>query len=88
MQAHKLSGKVDKAGQLIVNEAVNLPPGEVEIIVLQKTAESRSETAQPPRVRPTKIKFLRKWFAKTEPAPADFDADEARWQALKEKHNL
>lgn len=88
MQAHKLSGRVDDTGQLIVTETVNLPPGEVELIVLQSVAESSSETSQLPEVRPTKIKFLREWFAKTEPAPADFDADEARWQALKEKYDL
>ncbi|MER3434088.1 MAG: hypothetical protein C4288_11825 [Leptolyngbya sp. ERB_1_1] len=86
MQAHKIRGKVDETGQLIITETVNLPPGDVEIIVLQKTAES--ETSQSPEVRPTKIKFLREWFAKTEPAPSDFDADEARWQALKERHDL
>jgi hypothetical protein len=38
--------------------------------------------------RQTKIKALQGWFEKTQPAPPDFDADAARWEALKEKHNL
>lgn len=92
MQAYKLKGKVDIDGKLIITEAVDLPPGDVEVILLQSQespiSQSNSETAQSDRVLPTKIKFLREWFAKTQPAPADFDADEARWQALKEKHGL
>jgi hypothetical protein len=88
MQAHKLSGKVNQDGQLIITEAIDLPPGEVKVIVLQKATESTSEAIESLRVRPTKIRFLRDWFAKTEPVPSDFDADEARWQALKEKHDL
>lgn len=92
MQAHKLTGKVDIDGKLIIIEAVNLPPGDVEVIVLQSqeapASQPDSESAQPERIPPTKIKFLREWFANTQPAPADFDADEARWEALKEKHGL
>ncbi len=61
MQAHRLSGKVDDTGQLIVTETVNLPPGEVEIIVLQKPAEMDLEIAQSLEARPTKIRFLREW---------------------------
>lgn len=88
MTAYKLKGKVDAKGQLVITEAFNLPPGDVEIIVLQKAAESPSETKHSSDSRPTKVKFLREWLAQTEPAPADFDADEARWQALKEKYDL
>ncbi|TRU11834.1 MAG: hypothetical protein EWV59_09820 [Microcystis aeruginosa Ma_MB_F_20061100_S19D] len=42
----------------------------------------------PPRKRPTKIKVLQNWFEKTQPAPPDFDPDQAKWEYLKEKHNL
>ncbi|NCS38466.1 MAG: hypothetical protein GPJ20_05565 [Microcystis aeruginosa BS13-10] len=38
--------------------------------------------------RPTKIKVLQNWFEKTQPAPPDFDPDQAKWEYLKEKHNL
>jgi hypothetical protein len=92
MQAHKLTGRVDIEGKLVITETVSLPPGDVEVIVLQSqeasVSQSNSELTQQERIPPTKIKFLREWFAKTQPAPADFDADEARWEALKEKHGL
>ncbi|MBE9162973.1 hypothetical protein [Tychonema sp. LEGE 06208] len=35
MQAYKLRGKIDATGNLVVVEPVNMPPGDVEIIVLQ-----------------------------------------------------
>ncbi len=93
MQAYKAKGKIDATGNLVVTQPIEIPPGNVEVIILQladevnstETAtESQSETPK----RPTKIKALQGWFEKTKPAPADFDADEARWEALKEKHNL
>ncbi|MEM6400730.1 MAG: hypothetical protein AAF757_10920 [Cyanobacteria bacterium P01_D01_bin.116] len=94
MQAYKAKGKIDATGNLVVSEPIQIPPGNVEVIILQvadevknstQTAtESQAETSR----RPTKIKALQGWFEKTKPAPPDFDADEARWEALKEKHNL
>jgi hypothetical protein len=35
MQAYKLRGKIDATGNLVVVEPLNMPPGDVEIIVLQ-----------------------------------------------------
>lgn len=94
MQAYKAKGKIDATGNLVVEEPIQIPPGNVEIIILQvvnevkdsteTASESQSET---PR-RPAKIKALQGWFEKTKPAPPDFDSDKARWEALKEKHNL
>ena len=94
MQAYKLKGTIDRSGQLIITEPIEMPPGEVEVIVLSVstvdsatvTAESQAET--PKRKRPSKIKAFQDWFENTEPAPPDFDPDQARWEALKEKHNL
>lgn len=43
MQAYKLRGTIDRAGQLIVNEPLNLSPGEVEVIILQ--AAERNEAS-------------------------------------------
>lgn len=94
MQAYKLKGKIDAEGNLAIAEPVKLPPGDVEVIVLQVvetvTSDTVTETASQPNVsqRPTKIKALQDWFEKTQPAPPDFDPDEARWEALKEKYNL
>lgn len=38
MQAYKLTGKIDRSGQLILTEPTNLKPGDVEVIILQSTA--------------------------------------------------
>jgi len=94
MQAYKLNGKIDPAGNLVITEPVNLPPGDVEVIVLQAiekldnitvpTSEPQTETPK----RRTKINALQNWFEKTQPAPPDFDPYQAKWEYLKEKHNL
>ncbi|MBE9095049.1 hypothetical protein [Tychonema sp. LEGE 07203] len=96
MQAYKLRGKIDATGNLVVLEAVNMPPGDVEIIVwpvadaVVSSPELvvESQEANPKRKVKTKIKALQAWFENTQPVPPDFDAEEARWEALKEKHNL
>ncbi|MFB2978717.1 hypothetical protein [Microseira sp. BLCC-F43] len=96
MQAYKLKGIVDEAGNLAISSPVKMPPGEVEIIILQAVetvdndtpAKSNPENATPKRQSRTKIKAFQDWFEKTQPAPPDFDPDQARWEALKEKHNL
>jgi hypothetical protein len=94
MQAYKVKGKIDQSGQLIITEPIELSPGEVEII-LQSTPVVESSTApeteastEKPEKRPSKIKALQDWFENTEPAPPDFDPDQARWEALKEKYSL
>jgi hypothetical protein len=93
MQAYKLKGTIDQSGHLIIMEPTELSPGEVEVIVLQsssteeKTASSE-ETQTTPKARKTIVKAFQDLFENTEPAPPDFDPDQARWEALKEKHNL
>ncbi|WP_373693664.1 hypothetical protein [Limnofasciculus baicalensis] len=94
MQAYKLKGKIDTAGNLVLTQPTQMPPGEVEIIVLQAVetlaistvTESKLQSEKPRRR--SKIKALQDWFEKTQPAPPDFDPDEARWEALQEKYNL
>lgn len=93
MQAYKLKGKVDAAGNLTITEPVKMPPGDVEVIVLQTVEmvnNTMPETEPQPETpkRPTKIKALQQWFDKTQPARPDFDPDQAKWEYLKEKHNL
>jgi hypothetical protein len=96
MQAYKLRGKIDATGNLVVGEPVNMPPGEVEIIVLQ-LADTVVSSPQPliesqeakPKIKvTTKIQALQAWFENTEPVSPDFDAEATRWEALKEKYNL
>jgi hypothetical protein len=96
MQAYKINGSIDSSGRLIITEPIEIPAGDVEIIILQSTlvaekditSETDGRTETPESKRPSKIKALKNWFEKTEPAPVDFDPDQARWEALKEKHSL
>jgi hypothetical protein len=94
MQAYKINGKIDVAGNLVISESIQIPAGDVEVIILQKdqtvlsSIENATESQQKTLKRPTKIKALQGWFEKTQPVSADFDPDEARWEALKEKYNL
>lgn len=95
MQAYKLKGKVDSTGKLVITEPVNLPVGDVEVIILQQvegtianSTISKTESQPETPKRKTKIKALQEWFEKTQPAPPDFDPDKAKWEYLKEKYNL
>jgi hypothetical protein len=36
MQAYKINGKIDVAGNLIINQPIQAPAGDVEVIILQK----------------------------------------------------
>jgi hypothetical protein len=95
MRAYKLQGKIDDSGKLIVSEAIDLPAGDVEIILLreetngERSTPATEEPPQPPeRKVDCKIKALKEWFEKNEPVPPDFDPDRAKWEYLKEKHDL
>lgn len=93
MQAYKLKGKIDDAGNLVITEPVKMPPGDVEVIVLllvESASSTNPETetqSQTPK-RKSKVKAFQDLFENAPPVPPDFDPDEARWEALKEKHNL
>ncbi|OYD94798.1 hypothetical protein CDG76_15545 [Nostoc sp. 'Peltigera membranacea cyanobiont' 210A] len=90
MQAYKLNATIDESGHLIIDEPLNIAPGKVEVIILQPvpSLETSTESQLEKPKRQTKIKALQGWFEKTQPTPSDFDPDQARWEALKEKHNL
>jgi hypothetical protein len=90
MQAYKLTGKIDRDGKLIITEPTSLKPGDVEVIILQTntTQENTSSNDERIKKRPSKVKTFQEWFAKTEPVSSDFEPDEAKWDYLKEKHNL
>ncbi|MCW6051901.1 hypothetical protein K4039_17825 [Lyngbya sp. CCAP 1446/10] len=95
MQVYKLRGKIDATGNLVPFEPLDMPPGDVEIIVwpvadaVKLASESKSAIPETPQTKfKTRVKAFQAWFENTEPVPPDFDADEARWEALKEKHNL
>jgi hypothetical protein len=95
MQAYKAKGKIDANGNLVVEESIQIPPGNVEVIILQVADEvnNSTETAtesqtETPKKREYKIQALKHLLENAPPTPPDFDPDEARWEALKEKHNL
>ncbi|MCL1467970.1 hypothetical protein [Argonema galeatum] len=96
MQAYKVKGKVDEAGNLVVTEPVKITPGDVEVIVWHAietvnnatNAKSQPEAARPKRQVECSIPILKEWLENTDPVPPNFDPDRAKWEYLKEKHNL
>ncbi len=87
MQAYKLKGKIDAAGNLVITEPIKLPSGDVEVIILQAVATT-IDTPKQPKKREYKVQALKDLLENAPPTPPDFDPEQARWEALKEKHNL
>lgn len=88
MQAHRLKAKIDQNGHLVITEPINLVPGDVEIIILQSAELDIVEAPAQQRKSVSKVKAFEGLFENTQPAPPDFDPEQARWEALQEKHNL
>ncbi len=95
MQAYKLKGKIDDTGNLVITEPVKMLPGDVEVIVLQVVEsasptvpeiESQAQTLK--RKVQSRTKAFRELLENAPPVPPDFDPDQAKWEYLKEKHNL
>ncbi len=96
MQAYKLNAIIDESGHLIIDEPLNIAPGNVEVIILQPDISGEISTdnqtqlqpAEQKRVVECSIPILKEWLESTEATPSDFDPDQAKWEYLKEKHNL
>jgi hypothetical protein len=96
MQAYKIKGKVDTTGNLVISEPVRMPAGDVEVIVLQVVETvpnttvpvNKPQLPKPKRKVKCSIPILKEWLENTEPTPPDFNPDQAKWEYLKEKHNL
>ena len=94
MQAYKLKGTIDLAGNLVITEPVKMQPGDVEVIILQAVETVASSTVTEAESQPeipkrkSKVKAFEGLFENAPPVPPDFDPDEAKWEYLKEKHNL
>jgi len=94
MQAYKMKGTIDSDGYLIIRSPIKMPPGEVEaIVVLEPVAAVENgpmlaTAAQAETLKQPQIKSLRDLLASAPPLPPDFDPDRAKWEYLKEKHNL
>lgn len=80
LQAYKFKGTIDSTGKLVINEAVKIPPGEVEVIILQTidTVDNSTvtETDSQPEVpkRKSKVKAFEGLFENAPPIPPDFDS--------------
>ncbi len=97
MQAFKLKGTIDEAGKLTVAEDVDLGPGEVEVIVLRAVQSEEVEQldAKPAAKDVDRLPAIAsfeefsEWMLGDMPSfSSDFDPEDAKWQYLKEKHNL
>jgi len=93
MQAYKVKGKIDEAGHLMITEAIALAPGDVEVIVLQPQfveamPPSSDSTSESTKQVNCEIPGLKQWLEQSPPVPPDFDPEQAKWEYLKEKHNL
>ncbi len=96
MQAYTFKGTVDDSGHLTITEPIQIPPGEVEVIVLRSVAAEESSSTStlqsqpeiPKRKFPSKVKAFQNLFEDAPALPSDFDPEEAKWEYLKEKHNL
>jgi hypothetical protein len=96
MQAYKLKGKIDPAGNLKIAEPVKIPPGDVEIIILQTVETTDSSTVPKTELQPEtskkKVQYRTQAFKdlleNVPPILPDFDPDRAKWEYLKEKYDL
>lgn len=95
MQAHKVKGTIDETGHLVITEPIALQPGEVEVILLQSSI-GQGATSSPRKMTDEEsitdaedvIPGLRRWLEQSSPVSPDYDPDQAKWEYLKEKHNL
>ncbi|MGG6263854.1 hypothetical protein ACQ4M3_11165 [Leptolyngbya sp. AN03gr2] len=88
MSAYKLKGKVDANGQLVITEAIDLPPGDVEIFLLPTQQPVNIQNQISANSSEPQTQAFRELWKTAQPIPENFDEDEARWEALKEKYDL
>lgn len=78
MEAHKFRTKVSENGTIIIPDHFNVKNKEVEVIILNEAK------GIPATTKITGKEFVSKYAGMLR----DVDADQARWEYLKEKHNL
>jgi hypothetical protein len=90
MQAYKLKGEIDQEGHLVITEPLELSPGEVEILLWRsvETTATQPLTLESSKKQASKVKAFAGLFEKTQPVSPDFESDQAKWEYLKQKHNL
>lgn len=55
---------------------------------LTQNHEGETDQEMSKRQSPSQVKALKNWFENTEPTSSEFDPEQAKWEYLKEKHNL
>jgi hypothetical protein len=55
---------------------------------ISATARSADSTSRPAKHVSCAIPGLKQWLEQSPPVPPDFDPEQAKWDYLKEKHNL
>lgn len=55
---------------------------------LTQNHERETDQEMSKRQSPSQVKALKDWFENTDPSSSEFDPDQAKWEYLKEKHNL
>ncbi len=84
MVSTKIKGIINENGELIINEKINLNPGEVDIIILQTNTEIKYNSVQ---FRSQTFKDLLETESPLDEA-IDIDIDAVKWNYLQEKYNL
>ncbi|WOB43104.1 hypothetical protein HNI00_07995 [Thermoleptolyngbya oregonensis NK1-22] len=94
-KAYKVKGRIDATGHLIITEPIELEPGDVEVILLQAPVnlpvnlkEQSESDLQGNAKKGSLIQAFQGLFENAPSVPTDFDLDQAKWEYLKEKHNL
>ncbi|GAA6622155.1 hypothetical protein [Scytonema sp. NUACC26] len=64
-----------------------MAPGQVEVIILQSSS-TLAKTSEQPKKREYKVQALKDLLENAPPTPLEFDVEQAKWEYLKEKHNL
>lgn len=76
MEAYKFKAKVSENGIIVVPEGLNVKNKEVEVIILDEVVSINSN------------KNMNSFLEKYAGILKGIDADQAKWEYLKEKHNL
>ncbi|WP_055726093.1 hypothetical protein [Pedobacter borealis] len=76
MEAYKFKAKVSENGTIVVPSGFDVKNKEVEVIILDEVIQNASK------------KNIKEFLDKFSGIAIGIDADQAKWEYLKEKHNL
>ncbi|MGI0480020.1 hypothetical protein ACN4EE_04440 [Geminocystis sp. CENA526] len=88
MEATKLKGIVNQKGQLIIEESINLSPGEVEIVILKIDNLTNTEISIKSQTIKHRSQTFKDLLENQSPTDENFNVDGKKWDYLKDKYNL